>query len=154
MTTLKETSAGGIVYRVRDGRIEVLLIERRTQSGGREFMVPKGHIEGNEKAKEAAVREIAEETGIPESELFLVKFATKINFTFVATHMEGSPTINKDVFLFLVRHDGQSIPAIHVHDGESKLFVGVGWYDIDDVRRLPVKPDVADIIDRNMIYLT
>jgi 8-oxo-dGTP pyrophosphatase MutT (NUDIX family) len=52
----REHSAGGVV--VRDG--EVLLI---SVSGGR-WQLPKGRLERGETAAEAALREVAEETGV------------------------------------------------------------------------------------------
>src|SRR5699024_1148249 len=40
------------------------IIARRNRAGRLEWCLPKGHLEGMETAQEAAVREIAEETGI------------------------------------------------------------------------------------------
>jgi 8-oxo-dGTP pyrophosphatase MutT (NUDIX family) len=42
----------------------VAVIARRNRGGRLEWCLPKGHLEGAETAEEAAVREIAEETGI------------------------------------------------------------------------------------------
>lgn len=59
-----EESAGGIVYRVHDGCIEILIGQH---SGHHGWVFPKGligdHIEGEQK-EETAVREVREETGI------------------------------------------------------------------------------------------
>lgn len=59
-----ETSAGGVVIDVREGRPYVALIARRNRSGRIEWCLPKGHLERGESAQEAALREVAEETGI------------------------------------------------------------------------------------------
>jgi 8-oxo-dGTP pyrophosphatase MutT (NUDIX family) len=57
-----ETSAGGVVFRF-DGREPlVLLIRDSYQNWG----FPKGHIELGERPEQAAVREVAEETGLGE----------------------------------------------------------------------------------------
>lgn len=45
------------------------------------FVIPKGKMEDEEKAKETA-REISEETWLPIDKLEVIKFITKINFTF------------------------------------------------------------------------
>ncbi|QCB95051.1 NUDIX hydrolase [Cellulomonas shaoxiangyii] len=59
-----ETSAGGLVVTQRDGEYEAAVIARRNRAGRLEWCLPKGHLEGDETPEEAAVREIAEETGI------------------------------------------------------------------------------------------
>lgn len=154
MSYLRETSSGGIVYRINSGRIEILLIERKTNNNsGRQFVLPKGHFEGEEKAKDTALREIAEESGLAPEDLEIIKFITKVNYTFVATHMDGSPTINKDVYLFLVKYTGSARPRLTMGGGESRMFVGIGWYDLEEVRSLPIKPDIAEHIDRNLHYI-
>ena len=58
----RETSAGGVVFRVADGRPLFLLIRDSYQNWG----FPKGHVEAGERPDEAARREVLEETGLPE----------------------------------------------------------------------------------------
>jgi 8-oxo-dGTP pyrophosphatase MutT (NUDIX family) len=55
-----ETSAGGVVYRVLDGAPVFLLIRDSYNNWG----FPKGHLEPDELAEAAAIREVAEETGL------------------------------------------------------------------------------------------
>lgn len=57
---IRETSAGGVVYRMADGRPLFLLIRDSYANWG----FPKGHLEGDERPERAAEREVAEETGI------------------------------------------------------------------------------------------
>ena len=59
-----ETSAGGLVISIRDGEPHAAVIARRNRAGRLEWCLPKGHLEGDETPQEAAVREVAEETGI------------------------------------------------------------------------------------------
>jgi 8-oxo-dGTP pyrophosphatase MutT (NUDIX family) len=56
----RETSAGGVVFRVVDGRPVYLLIRDRNGNWG----FPKGHLESGEQPVAAAVREVREETGL------------------------------------------------------------------------------------------
>jgi 8-oxo-dGTP pyrophosphatase MutT (NUDIX family) len=58
----RETSAGGVVYRLHDGHALFLLIRDSYQNWG----FPKGHLESGERAEDAAVREVREETGIDD----------------------------------------------------------------------------------------
>ena len=54
-----EVSAGGVVVRAADGGPEVVLV-----SDGRYWGLPKGNLEAGETPQDAALREVAEETGI------------------------------------------------------------------------------------------
>jgi 8-oxo-dGTP pyrophosphatase MutT (NUDIX family) len=58
----RETSAGGVVFRIHDGSALFLLIKDSYQNWG----FPKGHLESGERAEDAAVREVREETGIDD----------------------------------------------------------------------------------------
>jgi 8-oxo-dGTP pyrophosphatase MutT (NUDIX family) len=58
----RETSAGGVVFRLHEGRALYLLIRDSYQNWG----FPKGHLEAGERAEDAAMREVREETGIDD----------------------------------------------------------------------------------------
>jgi ADP-ribose pyrophosphatase YjhB (NUDIX family) len=65
LRTVHEYSAGGLVVDGLDRDVPVVaLIRTATRRGCKRWTVPKGHIEIGEKAEQAAIREIAEETGI------------------------------------------------------------------------------------------
>lgn len=49
---------------LREGIHHAAVIARRNRAGRLEWCLPKGHLEGTETPEQAAVREIAEETGI------------------------------------------------------------------------------------------
>ena len=61
-----EISSGGVVVRRAAERYEVCLV-----SDGRHWGFPKGHVEAGETPEAAALREIAEETGIALESLVL-----------------------------------------------------------------------------------
>ena len=88
MTELYEKSAGGIVYRKRENHIEILMLAWKNARGVVEYVLPKGHIEDDESAMETARREIAEETGLPQEDLDVIKFMNTIQYSFVASHLE------------------------------------------------------------------
>ena len=62
--TVEETSAGGAVIDVFEGRARIALIARRNRAGRVEWCLPKGHVEAGETLEQTAAREVAEETGI------------------------------------------------------------------------------------------
>ena len=57
-----ETSAGGVVVRLEAGQPLYLLIRDSYQNWG----FPKGHLEPGERPEDAALREVAEETGLSD----------------------------------------------------------------------------------------
>ena len=57
-----ETSSGGVVYRVHDQIAQFMLIRDPYDNWG----LTKGHVEGGETPEQAAVREVADETGLCE----------------------------------------------------------------------------------------
>jgi 8-oxo-dGTP pyrophosphatase MutT (NUDIX family) len=60
----RETSAGGVVYRVDAGAESPLFLLIRDSYANWGF--PKGHLESGEQAQDAALREVREETGLSE----------------------------------------------------------------------------------------
>jgi 8-oxo-dGTP pyrophosphatase MutT (NUDIX family) len=57
-----EFSAGGVV--VRGGEVIVIVPVKRAGDGRRVLGLPKGHPDGDETPEQAALREVAEETGV------------------------------------------------------------------------------------------
>jgi len=149
MTRIFEKSAGGIVYRKRGDLIEVLLLQWKNAKGQLMYVIPKGHIETSEKAKETALREISEETGLPLLDLEIIKFMNKINFSFKAKYLAGSPIIDKDVYLFLVRYNGTVDPIPQEEEG----FLGYAWFTIPELKNIETKPDIYGFVRKNIQFM-
>jgi len=61
MSKIKHATAGAFVFAHVDGEWKLGLIEHPRL---RRLMIPGGHVEGDEHCAQAAVREVAEETGL------------------------------------------------------------------------------------------
>ena len=93
---VEETSAGGLVVDTRDAeQARAALIGRTDRRGRLLWSLPKGHVEPGETTKDAAVREVAEETGITGQ---VVAELGTIDFWFVA----DGRRIHKTVHHFLL----------------------------------------------------
>ena len=149
-----EKSSGGIVYRKLDSIVEILLLERKNNKGEIDYVLPKGHMEADETAKQTALREISEETGLVSSDLEITAFLSKTNYTFIASHKEGSPLIDKDVYLFLVKYTGVAEPiayGLDIADEESgEKFSGVSWKSLDQIAKINMKPDIMPLLRRHL----
>jgi len=91
MPTVEETSAGGLVVDVSTRPARAALIARRTRRGRLEWVLPKGHLEPGETAAVAAVREVAEETGITG---VVVQPLGTIDYWFVADGQRVHKTVH------------------------------------------------------------
>ena len=96
-----EKSAGGVVLRRIDGEPHVLLIRDPYHRWG----LPKGHLEDGESARNAALREVREETGL--SDLTVGQPVGTIDWHF---HLEGR-SIHKYCEFFLMSSEvGEPVP--------------------------------------------
>ncbi len=115
MIKLKENSAGGVVFRKRNGKIEILMIEDRFDH----WTLPKGKQEQGETDEETALREIEEETGIQGR---IVQFLVSIDYTY---EHQDLGVVEKTVHYFLVDAlQGEETPQLE----EIK---GVKWLDLE-----------------------
>jgi 8-oxo-dGTP pyrophosphatase MutT (NUDIX family) len=117
---VEETSAGGFVL-AGDGSPRIAAIGRRNRGGRIDWCVPKGHLEGDETKEQAAIREIAEETGL---EATIIESLGSIHYEF------ATPTsiISKTVHHFLMKQTGGTLTIENDPDHEA---VDIRWINID-----------------------
>ena len=101
MRRVEETSAGGLVLDHRGTDASAALIGRIDRRGRLLWSLPKGHLEAGESPEAAAIREVAEETGITGE---VVAPLGTIDFWFVADGQRVHKTVHH---YLLVRVTGE-----------------------------------------------
>jgi 8-oxo-dGTP pyrophosphatase MutT (NUDIX family) len=132
-----EVSAGGLV--IDSTKTKGLLIGRRDHkdSTGTRILwsLPKGHIEDGETPEQAAIREVAEETGITSE---IERSLGVIDFWFMA----GGKRIHKTVHHFQFKEVGGLLAAQESEVDE------VGWFPLSEIVGLLAYPDEKKLIAR------
>jgi ADP-ribose pyrophosphatase YjhB (NUDIX family) len=132
-----EVSAGGLVID-HSGKNGLLIgrIDHKDASGQRIlWSLPKGHIEEGETPEQAALREVAEETGI---ESVIERSLGVIDFWFMA----GGKRIHKTVHHYLFRETGGKLAPQESEVDE------VGWFPLSEIVERLAYPDEKKLIVR------
>jgi len=132
-----EVSAGGLVVD-HSGKNGLLIgrIDHKDASGKRIlWSLPKGHIEEGETPEQAALREVAEETGIESA---IERSLGVIDFWFMA----GGKRIHKTVHHYLFRETGGKLAAQESEVDE------VGWFPLSEIVERLAYPDEKKLIAR------
>jgi 8-oxo-dGTP pyrophosphatase MutT (NUDIX family) len=111
-------SAGGVVYRVRDGQIEIALCGRNYPPL---WGLPKGTPEPDETQVETALREVQEETGLDVEEQ---EFIDTIEYWFVRA--QDGVRCHKMVHFYLMTAVGGDV-SLHDHE-----FDVAQWTPLDE----------------------
>jgi uncharacterized protein involved in tolerance to divalent cations/ADP-ribose pyrophosphatase YjhB (NUDIX family) len=118
--TVREVSAGGVMYRKNSDQIQIALIHVRNRWG-----LPKGHVEEGERIEETALREVREETGL---EGRVVKKLGDIRYAYRDKTKEGEPIrIYKRVHFYLLRYLKGDVRD-HDHEVDEAR-----WFPMDQV---------------------
>ena len=124
MRTRDEVSAGGVVFRLRDGGgFEVVLI--RTHEG--RWQLPKGWVEAGEAMEQTAVREVREEAGVDAEP---VGPLGTIEYWYTSTYDPEPVRVHKHVHFLLLRYLGGSTDD---HDDEV---TEARWAEIAEAERM------------------
>lgn len=129
-------SAGGIVLRLRSGSsisdkgsLEVLVTQHSKHKG---WDFPKGHIEEGESSKDAAIREVGEETGV-KAEIIERVGDTKYFY------FDAGERVFKTVIFFLMKYvsKGKAITAFEVS--------GMEWLPVNKVEEKLTFKDTKEL---------
>lgn len=118
-----EEASGGVVYRRTGGRVQVLVAEQRDRVHGHPTLrLPKGKLEPGETSRDAALREVEEETGV------VGRIVGDLEEVRYAYRDERGP-VRKVVRFYLMEYlSGEPRPA----DGEMER---VFWCDPEEASR-------------------
>ncbi len=140
MTTKVErpVSAGGVVYRMQSGDIEILLCGHEESKSWR---LPKGTPEPGETWEQTALREVTEETGL---EVAIEEKLPSIQYWFRA----GDIRNHKTVHFYLMRPTGGSIDN---HDPEFDM---VHWFKAEDANEALTFKSEASVVVKAVDIVT
>jgi len=128
-----ETSAGGVVVRVDQGRPLYLLIRDSYRNWG----FPKGHVERGEEPATAALREVAEETGLVALTMRGLIDTVDWHFRF-----RGQP-IHKICHFFLMETEDSSTAPEH-----AEGITSCRWAPYDEAAALVSYANARDVLRR------
>lgn len=133
-------SSGGVIFRQINNEIEVALIAIKNK---KIWTLPKGLIDKGENAEEAAIREIAEETGLYGT---IIDFIDEKSYWFYIK--DGNVKCKKTVVYYLLKYFSGDIKKHNWEVDEAK------WFLIDDaIVKVNYKSD-REIIQKARDYLS
>ena len=133
-----ERSAGAVLFYM-EGTTEPEYVLLHYTAGHWDF--PKGNIEAGESEKQAATREIREETGITDIE-FIDGFRMKIEYRY----RHGKRLVQKEVVLFLARTQTRQVTLSHEH-------IGFAWRKFDDAMQQLTYRNAKNLLSAAKDYL-
>ena len=119
----REFTAGGVVYRLRNNGVEVLMIQ--DQKG--RWTIPKGHVERGESLEQTALREVREETGLRK-----IKIRHKLDKIHCFYRLQGK-LIFMTTYVFLMEALGDSD---HLVPENNEGIVDVRWFPQEQALQL------------------
>ncbi len=121
-TIKQQVSAGGVIFRQRDGVIEICLIATK---GGTVWCLPKGIVDTGERPEDTALREVKEETGL---EAEIIDKIGKISYWYFMK--DDNTKYHKTVHFYLMHYLKGSTDD---HDWEVD---DSRWYSLQEAERL------------------
>ncbi|MCL2371133.1 NUDIX domain-containing protein [Candidatus Saccharibacteria bacterium] len=129
---VREPTAGAVICRRgHDVGVQVLLI----QDAKNRWTIPKGHIEDGEDARETAIREIGEETGLKNVKV--LDYMGQVDFKF-----------QREDALVLMTTQVYLMEALGGEDVQKEEWMnGIHWFDAKDALEMVEYDDVRTLVE-------
>ncbi len=138
MNRLKfEFSSGGLALKGRPPKI--LMVQVKNLKGKIVWTFPKGHIEKGESSRDAALREVLEETGWKcEIRSAAGRAFEKVRYFFI----RGRQTIKKEVIWYLMA------PVKKIGERDPREIRKVKWVALGSARKLAQYPSDKKLLEK------
>jgi bis(5'-nucleosidyl)-tetraphosphatase len=130
----REISAGAVVFK-RNSQIHYLLLD-----SGKHWDFPKGNLETNETAEQAALREVREETGLDVN--LVAGFKEKTT----SVYRKEGELVFKEVIFFLGEAETENVVLSWEHKGFK-------WLESDDAMALLKHKGSRDVLEKAKRFL-
>jgi 8-oxo-dGTP pyrophosphatase MutT (NUDIX family) len=122
--TQTQVSAGGVVFREHEGRVEIVLI---SVGNPPRWQLPKGIVEADEAPETTALREVREEAGV---EAALIGPLHTVEYWYVSTQHGRRVRYHKFVHFYLMRYTAGDVRD---HDHEVRE---ARWLALDEALQM------------------
>ena len=131
---VREVSSGGVVFRRdKQGKVEILMIRDSKDR----WSLPKGKINKEENLRQAAEREIKEETGLQDMQV--LNWLGKVNFRY----RRHSSLVLKTMHVYLVKAGGESSK---LEKEDVAHITKVAWFPVNEALDKVEYDDIGKLI--------
>jgi 8-oxo-dGTP pyrophosphatase MutT (NUDIX family) len=145
---ISHTCCGGVVLDRLDRNCRIALIE--VDKGRRpQWLLPKGHVESGEPYEDAARREVSEETGIAVSDLQILAYLGKIDYSFPPVPRQELHRKTVHFYLMLAQETRLNITPLTREEGIASAH----WYTMEAAKEIVRYDGNREIIERAEMIL-
>lgn len=136
ITTVTQVSAGGVVFRRREGQTEIALI---SVGDPPRWQLPKGLVDAGEAPEVAALREVREEAGV---EAELIAPIDRIEYWYIATEHGQRIRYHKFVHFYLLAYRSGEVSDHDYEVHEAR------WVGLDEALQMLAFASEKQVVER------